>query len=104
MAAHRVVIVGGGFGGLFAAKALRRAPVEVTLVDRHDAPPLPAAALPGRDRDPVRGLVAPPLRDILRRQRNAEVVLAEVVDVDLERRTVAVQPARPARRASPTTA
>ena len=47
--AHRVVVVGGGFGGLPAARALRRAPVGVTLVDRA-TPPLPAAPLPGRHR------------------------------------------------------
>ena len=89
MTAHRVVIVGGGFGGLAAAKALRQAPVEVTLVDRqahHLFQPLLYQVATGVL---SQGNIAPPLRDVLRHQRNAQVVLAEVGDVDLERRTVA---------------
>jgi NADH:ubiquinone reductase (H+-translocating) len=85
---HRVVIVGGGFGGLAAAKALRRAPVEVTLVDRqahHLFQPLLYQVATGVL---SQGNVAPPLRDILRHQTNAEVVLADVGSIDLERRTV----------------
>jgi NADH dehydrogenase len=85
---HRVVIIGGGFGGLAAAKALRRAPVDVTLVDRqahHLFQPLLYQVATGVL---SQGNVAPPLRDILRHQRNAEVVLAEVDGVDLERRIV----------------
>jgi NADH dehydrogenase len=88
MAAHRVVIVGGGFGGLAAAKALRRAPVEVTLVDRqahHLFQPLLYQVATGVL---SQGNIAPPLRDVLRHQRNAQVVLAEVGAVDLERRAV----------------
>ncbi len=87
-ARHRVVIVGGGFGGLAAAKALRRAPVDVTLVDRqahHLFQPLLYHVATGVL---SQGNVAPPLRDVLRRQRNAEVVLAEVEGLDLDRRTV----------------
>ena len=87
-ARHRVVIVGGGFGGLAAAKALRRAPVDVTLVDRqahHLFQPLLYQVATGVL---SQGNVAPPLRDVLRHQRNAEVVLAEVDGVDLERRVV----------------
>ena len=88
MAAHRVVIVGGGFGGLAAAKALRRAPVDVTLVDRqahHLFQPLLYQVATGVL---SQGNIAPPLRDVLRHQRNAQVVLAEVGGVDLERRVV----------------
>jgi NADH:quinone reductase (non-electrogenic) len=88
MAAHRVVIVGGGFGGLAAAKALRRVPVDVTVVDRqahHLFQPLLYQVATGVLSE---GNVAPPLRDVLRNQRNAQVVLAEVGAVDLERRTV----------------
>ena len=83
-----VVIVGGGFGGLYAARALRRAPVEVTLVDRrnhHLFQPLlyqvaTAALSPGD--------IASPIRWILRHQRNVEVLLADVRRVEPERRTL----------------
>ena len=79
----RVVIVGGGFGGLYAARALRRAPVQVTVVDRrnhHVFQPLlyqvaMAALSPGE--------IASPIRWILRSQKNAEVMLAEATGVDL---------------------
>jgi NADH:ubiquinone reductase (H+-translocating) len=78
----RVVIVGGGFGGLEAARTLRRAPVRVVLVDRrnhHLFQPLlyqvATAALSPAD-------IASPIRQILRRQRETEVVMAEVVGVD----------------------
>jgi NADH:ubiquinone reductase (H+-translocating) len=85
---HRVVIVGGGFAGLAAAKALRRAPVDVTVVDRqahHLFQPLLYQVATGVL---SQGNIAPPLRDILRHQANAEVVLAEVGGVDLDRRVV----------------
>jgi len=88
-ARHRVVIVGGGFGGLAAAKALRRAPVDVTVVDRqahHLFQPLLYQVATGVL---SQGNVAPPLRDILRHQQNVQVELAEVGSVDLERRTIA---------------
>ena len=67
---HRVVIVGGGFGGLFAARFLNRADVEVTLIDRHNYhlfQPLLYQVATGILSE---GMVAPPIRDILRRQRN----------------------------------
>ena len=91
MALHRVAIVGGGFGGLFAAKALQRADVEVTLIDRanhHVFQPLLYQVATGILSE---GSVAPPLRDILRHQQNAEVLLGEVVDVDLESRSLTVE-------------
>jgi NADH dehydrogenase len=85
---QRVLIVGGGFGGLYAAKALSRAPVEVTLVDRshhHLFQPrlyqVMAGALPERE-------IAVPLCDVLRRQANARVLQAEVDGFDLDARTV----------------
>jgi NADH dehydrogenase len=85
---HRVVIIGGGFGGLAAVKALRRAPVDVTLVDRqahHLFQPLLYQVATGVL---SQGNIAPPLRDVLRHQRNAEVVLAEVGGIDVDSRTV----------------
>ena len=91
MAAHRVTIVGGGFGGLFAAKALGRADVDVTLIDRtnhHLFQPLLYQVATGILSE---GSVAPPLRDILRSQRNAEVVLGEVAGVDLDARLLTVE-------------
>ncbi len=85
---HRVLIVGGGFGGLAAARTLRRAPVEVTLVDRtnhHLFQPLLYQVASGILTE---GEIAPPLRGVLRRQDNARVLLAEVGGFDLEARTV----------------
>jgi NADH dehydrogenase len=86
--AHRVVIVGGGFGGLQAARALRRAPVEITLVDRQNfhlfqplAYQVATGALSASE-------VAIPLRSIFKRQRNLRVLLAEVTGIDLDARTV----------------
>ena len=83
MAVPRVVIVGGGFGGLVAAKALARAPVEVTLLDRtnhHVFQPLlyqvASAGLSPAD-------IASPIRSILARQENVSVQLATVTAVDL---------------------
>jgi NADH:ubiquinone reductase (H+-translocating) len=86
-----VVIVGGGFGGLAAARALRRAPVDVTVIDRenyHLFQPLlyQVATAELHESD-----VAAPLRTVLAGQRNARVVLGEVSEVDLERRVVKTQ-------------
>jgi NADH:ubiquinone reductase (H+-translocating) len=91
MAAHRVAIVGGGFGGLFAAKALARSDVDVTLIDRtnhHLFQPLLYQVATGILSE---GSVAPPLRDVLRSQKNAEVVLGEVTSIDLEARLLTVE-------------
>lgn len=88
---HRVVIIGGGFGGLFAAKFLKRAPVEVTLIDRtnhHLFQPLLYQLATGILSE---GDIAPSLRQVLRRHRNLRVELARVTDVDLEARTVSAQ-------------
>ncbi len=85
---HRVLILGGGFGGLLAAKALRRAPVQVTLVDKrnfHLFQPLLYQVATG-SLSP--GQVAAPLRGILRKQRNTRVLLGEAVDLDPASRTV----------------
>jgi NADH dehydrogenase len=84
----RVVIVGGGFGGLSAAKALRAAPVRLTLVDRCNhhlfQPLLYQVAMAGLSPADI----AYPIRSVLRRQANATTLLAEVVRVDLVRRSV----------------
>ncbi len=85
---RRVVIVGGGFGGLQAAKKLNRADVDVTLVDRHNHllfQPLIYQVAAGAMSS---GEVAAPLRHMLRKQENATTLMAEVTDVDVERRQV----------------
>ena len=85
---HRVVIVGGGFGGLFATRLLKRAPVDVTLVDRvnhHLFQPLLYQVATGILSE---GQIAPPIRNVLRRQPNARVELASVIGFDLDGRTV----------------
>ncbi len=87
-APHRVVILGGGFGGLAAAKALARAPVAVTIVDRRNfhlfQPLLYQVATGGLSPADI----AAPLRALLRRQRNARVLLAEATDLDPAARRV----------------
>src|SRR5690242_18574511 len=83
---HRVVVVGGGFGGLQTVRKLRRAPVDVTLVDRQNYTlfqPLVYQVATGA-LSPAE--IAAPLRSIFRRQRNTRVVLANVTALDLDRR------------------
>ena len=78
----RVAIVGGGFGGLRAARALRSAPVDVTLIDRrnhHLFQPLLYQVATG---SLAPGQIAAPIRGVLSRQKNARVLLGEVIDVD----------------------
>ena len=87
-ARHRVVILGGGFGGVRAAKSLRRAPVDITLIDRtnhHLFQPLLYQVATGMLSP---GQIAPALRSLFRNQPNVHVVLGEVEDIDLERRCV----------------
>ena len=85
---HRVIVVGGGFGGLNVTRTLDRADVDVTLVDRanhHLFQPLlyqvATGILPP-------GLIAPALRSVTKKERNARVLLADVQDLDLDRRMV----------------
>ena len=85
---HRVIILGGGFGGLYAAKALRRAPVDLTLVDKrnfHLFQPLLYQVATG-SLSP--GEIAAPLRGVLSRQRNTRVLLGEALDLDPARRAL----------------
>jgi NADH dehydrogenase len=85
---HRVVIVGGGFGGVRAARALENAPVQITLIDRtnhHLFQPLLYQVATGVL---SAGQIAPALRSLFRRQQNVSVVLGDVEDIDLERRVV----------------
>ena len=89
---QRVVVVGGGFGGLQAVNKLRKLPVEVTLIDRrnfHLFQPLVYQVATGALSP---GEIASPLRSIFKRARNVRVLLGEVGDIDLERRVVMVQP------------
>jgi NADH:ubiquinone reductase (H+-translocating) len=84
----RVVIVGSGFGGLFAAQRLKKAPVDVTLIGKtshHLFQPLLYQVATGILSE---GEIAPSTREILRSQENARVVLGEVTDIDLTARTV----------------
>jgi len=79
---HRVVILGGGFGGLSAVQALKRVPVQVTLLDRrnfHLFQPLLYQVATG-SLSPWE--IAAPLRSVLRKQKNAEVLLGEAADID----------------------
>lgn len=94
MSSPRVVILGAGFGGLTAARTLRGADVSLTVVDRrnhHLFQPLlyqvAAAELSPGD-------IAYPIRSILRSQRNAEVLLAEAVSIDVDKREVAFSDGR----------
>jgi NADH dehydrogenase len=80
------VIVGGGFGGLFAARRLRRAPVHVTLVDRHNHHLFQPLLYQVATAILSSGEIAPPIRSVLHRQKNVEVELADVNGFDLESR------------------
>src|SRR3954453_18650156 len=88
---HRIVVIGGGFGGLNVTRALAGADVDVTVVDRphhHLFQPLlyqvAAGILPP-------GLIAPAVRGVIKKQRNARALLADVTDIDLERHVVAAR-------------
>ncbi|MBF4768814.1 NAD(P)/FAD-dependent oxidoreductase [Nocardioides agariphilus] len=85
---HRVVVIGSGFGGLFGAKALKRADVDITLIARtshHLFQPLLYQVATGIL---SQGEIAPSTREILAGQDNVKVLLGEVTEIDLEARTV----------------
>ena len=85
---HRVVIVGGGFGGLYAARVLNRADIELTLIDRrnfHLFQPLLYQVATGALSP---GEIASPLRYVLNRQKNTRVLLGEVNDIDVNTKEV----------------
>src|SRR5258706_1852371 len=86
----RVVIVGGGFGGLSAAQALRSAPVELTVIDRNNhhlfQPLLYQVATAGLSPADI----CVPIRFTLRKQKNTEVLLAEVTGIDLQEQRVLI--------------
>jgi NADH dehydrogenase len=87
-AVHRVVILGGGFGGLYAAKAMKKAPVQVTLLDRrnfHLFQPLLYQVATGALSP---GEIASPLRSVLSRQKNTRVLLGQAVDLDVGNKRV----------------
>jgi NADH:ubiquinone reductase (H+-translocating) len=91
---HRVVVVGGGFGGINAVRKLRRQPVEITLIDRrnfHLFQPLTYQVATGAL---SAGEIAYPLRAIFHDARNVNVILAEVVGFDLARRRIRLADAR----------
>lgn len=88
---HKVVVIGSGFGGLFGTKALRRSAVDVTMVAKtshHLFQPLLYQVATGIL---SQGEIAPPTREVLQKQRNATVLLGEVIDIDLEKRLVTSQ-------------
>jgi NADH:ubiquinone reductase (H+-translocating) len=85
---HRVVVVGGGFGGVNATRALAKADVDVTVVDRtnhHLFQPLLYQVAAGILAE---GLVAPALRSVIKKQANARALLAEVTNLDLDTKVV----------------
>jgi NADH dehydrogenase len=85
---HQVAILGGGFGGLYAAKALKQAPAQITILDRrnfHLFQPLLYQVATG-SLSP--GEIASPLRRVLHNQQNTRVLLGEAVDLDADRRKV----------------
>src|SRR5947207_14487918 len=84
----RVVIVGGGFGGLYAARGFARSPVSVTIIDKHNyhlfRPMLYQVATGLLSADEI----AAPIRSILRKQKNVDVLMSEATGVDSEKQTV----------------
>src|SRR2546423_12972726 len=85
---HRVVILGGGFGGLASAQKLKSAPVEVTLIDRHNFHLFQPLLYQVATGSLSPGEIAAPLRGVLSRQKNALVLLGEAGDIDPQAKCV----------------
>jgi NADH dehydrogenase len=88
---HRVVVIGSGFGGLFTTKSLAHADVDITMIAKtshHLFQPLLYQVATGILSE---GEIAPPTREVLKDQDNVRVVLGEVTDIDLDKRTVTSQ-------------
>ncbi|HEY3840418.1 MAG TPA: NAD(P)/FAD-dependent oxidoreductase [Bryobacteraceae bacterium] len=88
---HKVVIIGGGFGGLYAAKAFRKQPVALTVIDRHNYhlfQPLLYQVATGALSP---GEIASPIRHVLYKQRNTRVLLGEVIDIDAAAKEVVLR-------------
>src|ERR1700754_2235477 len=90
---ERVVVVGGGFAGLYAVRELRRAPVDLTLIDRRNFHLFEPLVYQGATGALTPGEIASPLRGIFKRDRNVTVLLGEVNGFDLAGRRVLVDPA-----------
>jgi NADH dehydrogenase len=91
MQRHRVVVIGAGFGGLFAIKALRKAPVDITLINGtayHLFQPLLYQVATGILSE---GEIAPPIREVLKRQDNVDVRLGWASGVDVDKKVVSVE-------------
>src|SRR5881628_4193360 len=82
----RVVIVGGGFGGLAAAKALRKAPAEIVLIDRTNHHLFQPLLYQVATSELAPGQIGSPIRGILRNQKNTTVILGEVTGVDKDQK------------------
>ncbi len=88
---EHIVIVGGGFGGLYATKAMKNAPVDVTLIDRRNfhlfQPLLYQVATGGLSPEDI----ASPLRAALKDQKNAQFLTGQVIDIDPERKAITLE-------------
>lgn len=89
----RVLIIGGGFGGLAVAKALRKTPAQIVLIDRNNHHVFQPLLYQVATSVLTPGQIAAPIRAILRKQSNATVILGEVVGIDKDRRCVIVNSA-----------